>query len=189
VANRILLHTCCGPCATYPVVRLREEGFAVTAFWYNPNIHPFSEHERRRETMQQFAAAVALEVIEEPGYEMVEFLRSVAGQEAFRERCRICYRMRLARTAQVAQRDGYDAFTTTLLISPYQDEDALREIGTTIGEAAGVPFHYERFRKGWNIRGKMAREYELYRQDYCGCIYSEYERRCPPEKRTPQSDD
>ena len=92
--QRILLHTCCGPCATYPTVRLREEGFDVAAFWYNPNVHPFLEHERRREALKQFAAAVELDVLEEPGYEMVEFFRAVAGQETFRERCRICYRSR-----------------------------------------------------------------------------------------------
>jgi predicted adenine nucleotide alpha hydrolase (AANH) superfamily ATPase len=174
--QRILLHTCCGPCATYPTVRLRDEGFEVTAFWYNPNIHPFSEHERRHEALAQFAAAVQLEVLKAPGYEMVEFFRAVVGQEAFRERCRVCYRLRLERTAQAAHTGGYDAFSTTLLISPYQDEPALREIGTAAGEAAGVPFYYERFRQGWNVRGQLAREYGLYRQQYCGCIYSEWER-------------
>lgn len=174
--NRILLHACCGPCATYPTVRLRDEGFVVTAFWYNPNIHPFSEHERRRAALEQFAAAVQLATLIAPDYEMAGFFRAVVGQEAFRERCRICYRLRLERTAQAARAGGYDAFTTTLLISPYQDEEALREIGTAAGEAAGVPFYYERFREGWSVRGRMAREHQLYRQQYCGCVYSEWER-------------
>lgn len=174
--HRILMHACCGPCATYPTVRLREEGFAVTALWFNPNIHPYTEHERRREALAQFAAAVQLEVLVEPAYELVEFFRAVAGREAFRERCRICYRLRLERTAQAARAGGFDAFTTTLLISPYQDEAVLREIGTAAGEAAGVPFYYERFRQGWSIRGQMARAYGLYLQKYCGCVYSEWER-------------
>jgi predicted adenine nucleotide alpha hydrolase (AANH) superfamily ATPase len=176
LSKRILVHTCCGPCATYPTVRLREEGFAPTAFWYNPNIHPFSEHERRWSALAQFGAAVGLEVIAGPDYDVIAFLRAVAGQEAFRERCRICYRLRLERTAIAAQAGGYDAFTTTLLISPYQDEEALHEIGTELGAAAGVPFYYERFRQGWAVRGRMAREYGLYLQKYCGCIYSEWER-------------
>lgn len=180
--QRLLLHTCCGPCSTYPVQRLRQEGFDVTAFWHNPNIHPFSEHERRREALRQFAQAVDLTVIEEPGYEMVQFLRAVCGKEAFRERCRICYRMRLERTAQVARAQGFAAFTTTLLISPHQDEEAIRAIGEEVGRAAGVPFYYERFRRGWSERGRLAREHGLYRQDYCGCVYSEWERRCPPPR-------
>jgi predicted adenine nucleotide alpha hydrolase (AANH) superfamily ATPase len=181
--RHLLMHVCCGPCATYPTARLRQEGFQVTAFWYNPNIQPFSEHGRRREALARFAAAVDLEVVAEPAYEMVAFLRAVTGHEAFRERCRICYRLRLERTAREAGRRGFDAFTTTLLISPYQDEEALRAIGTEVGEALGVPFYYERFRRGWNVRGRMAREYGLYLQDYCGCVYSEWERRAGGKHR------
>ena len=183
--KRMLMHTCCGPCATYPTVRLREEGFAVTAFWYNPNVHPFSEHERRRGALTQFATAVELEVVAGPDYDVVTFLRAVTGHEAFRERCRICYRLRLERTAQMAREGGYDAFTTTLLISPYQDEQALCEIGEETGAAAGVPFYYERFRRGWSDRGRMAREYGLYLQQYCGCLYSEWERLTNPRTRAP----
>jgi predicted adenine nucleotide alpha hydrolase (AANH) superfamily ATPase len=177
--RRLLLHVCCGPCGTYPALRLREEEFAVSAFWYNPNIHPFSEHERRREALARFAGAVGLEVLEEPEYEMVAFLRAVAGHEAFGERCRICYRMRLERTAQAARQGGFDTFTTTLLISPYQDEEAICAIGEEAGQAAGVPFYYERLRRGWSERGRLAREHGLYRQEYCGCVYSEWERSKP----------
>jgi predicted adenine nucleotide alpha hydrolase (AANH) superfamily ATPase len=175
--QRILLHVCCGPCGTYPALRLREEAFAVTAFWYNPNIHPFAEHERRREALLQFAQREALPVIEWPEYDMVDFLGAVVGKEAFGQRCRICYRMRLARTAQVARKEGFDAFTTTLLISPYQDEAMIRAVGEELAEEDGVPFYYERFRRGWSERGRLAKEHQLYRQDYCGCIYSERERR------------
>jgi predicted adenine nucleotide alpha hydrolase (AANH) superfamily ATPase len=174
--KRILLHVCCGPCGTYPALRLREEGFAVTAFWYNPNIHPSSEHERRREALLQFAQVEELPVVEWPEYEMVDFLRAIVGQEAFGQRCRICYRIRLARTAQVARERGFDAFTTTLLISPYQDEEMIQAIGEELAEE-GVRFHYERFRRGWSERGRLAKAHQLYRQDYCGCIYSEWERR------------
>ncbi len=174
--RRILLHTCCGPCGTYPILRLREEEFEVTAFWYNPNIHPFAEHERRRAAFIQFAQEVDLPVLEWPAYEMPAFFRTIVGQETFRQRCRLCYRMRLERTAQVAREHGFDTFTTTLLISPYQDEEAIRAIGALAGEQAGVPFYYERLRRGWSERGRLAKEHDLYRQEYCGCLYSEWER-------------
>ena len=171
----ILLHVCCAPCATYSVQRLRELAFAVTGYWYNPNVHPYSEHERRRETLVRYADEVDLPVIWEPGYEMVEFLRAVVGQEAFRQRCRLCYRMRLERTAQTAAREGLDAFTTTLLISPYQDQAAIQEVGQEMADLYGVSFYYENFRRGWAEHGQMVRAHELYSQHYCGCIYSEWE--------------
>lgn len=174
--RRILLHACCGPCTTYPALHLREEAFEVTAFWYNPNIHPFSEYERRRAALRKFAVAIDLSVIEWPAYDMPAYFRRVAGHEALGERCRHCYRMRLERTAQVAREEGFDTFTTTLLISPYQDEEMIQKIGETVGEEAGVPFYYERLRRGWSARGRLAKEHDLYRQDYCGCIYSEWER-------------
>ena len=171
----ILLHICCAPCATYCVQRLRELAFCVTGYWYNPNVHPYSEHERRRETLVQYADQIDLTVIWEPGYEMVEFFRAVVGREVFRERCRICYRMRLERTAQTAAREGYDAFTTTLLISPYQDQAAIQEIGQELAERYVVSFYFENFRRGWAEHGRMVREHELYSQRYCGCVYSEWE--------------
>ena len=174
--KRILLHICCAPCATYPVQRLREEGFEVAGFWYNPNIHPWTEHERRRESLVAYAQAVGLPMIWHERYEMPLFLRAVAGHEKFGERCRICYRMRLERAAQVAAEGGFDAFTTTLLISPYQDQALIREIGEEAAAQRGVEFYFENFRRGWSERGRLTKEYDLYRQQYCGCIYSEWER-------------
>lgn len=180
--KRILLHVCCGPCGTYPTRQLREQGFEVVAFWYNPNVHPYTEHERRRQALIQFAAAEDLPVLEWPQYEMVNFFRAVAGHEVFRERCRFCYRIRLERTAQMARERGFDTFTTTLLISPYQDEAMILTIGEDVGQKSGVPFYYERFRRGWSERGRMAKEHGLYKQDYCGCVYSEWERHRPEER-------
>jgi len=174
--KRILLHICCAPCATYTVARLREEGFEVTGFWYNPNIHPWTEHERRRESLARYAEAIELPVIWYERYEMPLFLRAVAGHERFGERCRICYRMRLERTAKVAVEGGFDAFTTTLLISPYQNQALIRRIGEELAAENGVKFHFENFRRGWSERGRLTKEYDLYRQQYCGCIYSEWER-------------
>ncbi len=174
--RRILLHICCAPCSTYTIARLRELGFEVTGFWYNPNIHPYTEHQLRLESLRNYASAIGLALVEEPGYELVHFLRTVCGKERFRERCKLCYEMRLLRTAVRARERGFDLFTTTLLISPYQDQESLREIGEKVGREMGVEFYFENFRRGWAERGKLAREYNLYRQQYCGCIYSEWER-------------
>jgi predicted adenine nucleotide alpha hydrolase (AANH) superfamily ATPase len=171
----ILLHVCCAPCGTYTVERLRELRFAVTGFWYNPNIHPWSEYERRRETLAHYVAEINLPMIWAEGYEMTSFLRAVAGHERFGERCAICYRMRLARTAQVAATQGFEAITTTLLISPYQNQGLIRQIGETVAEEHGVKFYFENFRRGWARRGHLACEHDLYQQRYCGCVYSEWE--------------
>jgi predicted adenine nucleotide alpha hydrolase (AANH) superfamily ATPase len=172
----VLLHICCGPCATYTVARLREQGFQVSGFWYNPNVHPFAEHQRRLASMEQYAESVGLPLLRDEGYEIVEFLRAVVGHEAYGERCQRCYELRLARTAQVALREGMDAFTTTLLISPHQNQDLLRQAGEAASAQHGVSFYFENFRRGWSERGRLAREHDLYRQQYCGCVYSEWER-------------
>jgi predicted adenine nucleotide alpha hydrolase (AANH) superfamily ATPase len=174
--RRILLHICCGPCSTYTVERLREEGFAVSGFWYNPNIHPWQEHQQRRESLVRYAEAVGLSMIWHERYEMPLFLRAVVGHERFRQRCVICYRMRLEKTAQVAAKQGFDAFTTTLLISPHQDQELIRQIGEEVAAQYDIEFYFENFRRGWSERGRLTREHDLYRQQYCGCIYSEWER-------------
>ena len=173
---RILLHICCAPCGTYTINRLRQLEFEVSGFWYNPNIHPWAEHERRRSCLEEYATQIDLPVIWHPGYEMPAFLRQVSGNEAFRQRCAHCYKMRLAETARQAKARGYDAFTTTLLISPYQDQDMIRRIGDRVAQIAGVKFYFENFRRGWSERSRLTKEYDLYRQSYCGCIYSEWER-------------
>lgn len=174
--KKVLLHICCGPCSTYTIDRLRAEGFSVAGFWYNPNVHPFSEHERRRECIEEYARGVGLPMIWWPNYEMVEFLRRVLGHEVKGDRCAIDYGMRLEKTAEVAAQEGYDAFTTTLLISPHQDQALIREIGEELGPKYNLEFYFENFRRGWAERGRLAKEHNLYRQNYCGCIYSEWER-------------
>jgi predicted adenine nucleotide alpha hydrolase (AANH) superfamily ATPase len=172
----ILTHICCAPCATYTVNRLREEGWDVAGLWYNPNIHPWQEHERRRVCLQRYAGEIGLPVQWVEGYAMPAFLRAVSGREQFRARCAICYEMRLAETARRARAGGFAAFTTTLLISPYQDQRLIREIGERLGQAEGVEFYFENFRRGWAERGRLSAAHNLYLQQYCGCVYSEYER-------------
>ncbi|UCG84016.1 MAG: epoxyqueuosine reductase QueH [Dehalococcoidia bacterium] len=170
----VLLHTCCGPCASYVAKSLREQGVEVTAFWYNPNVHPFREHQRRLEAMQTLSRVTDLPLVIDEGYDMLEYFRAVVGHES--DRCPDCYRLRLSRTAEVAYRKGFDAFTTTLLISLYQNHELLHEIGEALGDEFRVEFHYEDFRPGFRESHSMSKELGLYHQGYCGCVYSEWER-------------
>jgi len=170
----ILLHCCCGPCAIYTVNRLREQGYEVTGFWYNPNVQPFTEHQNRLEALHTLANAIDLPLIVSPGYEMISYFRAVVGHEG--ERCGDCFRLRLSRTAKVASEKGFSAFTTTLLISPYQKHELLKEIGEEIAGEQGVKFYYEDFRTGFRESHRLSREFNLYHQKYCGCVYSEWER-------------
>jgi len=157
------------------VVReLREQGNEVSALWYNPNIHPFREHQRRLEALRTLASAVDLPLIVVEGYDMLSYFRAVVGHES--ERCPDCYRLRLEKTAEIAREKGFSAFTTTLLISPYQRHELLQELGEEIGRHHGVEFYYQDFRPGFRESHRLARELELYHQGYCGCIYSEWER-------------
>jgi predicted adenine nucleotide alpha hydrolase (AANH) superfamily ATPase len=174
--RRLLLHICCGPCSTYPIGWLRDNGYELTGLWYNPNIHPFQEHEARRDSAMRYAQIVGLDGMWDEPYEMPHFMRVVAGHERFRERCRKCYQLRLERTAQLAAHNGFDGFTTTLLVSIHQDQRAIREIGEVLARQYAVPFLFENFRRGWAERGRLARQYDLYMQQYCGCLYSEWER-------------
>ncbi len=180
---RVLLHACCGPCTSWTAPYLASRGAQVTGYWYNPNIHPFSEHERRREALDSLAAQTGLEMLWQPGYDLTAFLRAVAGHEAPGERCRLCYRLRLERAAQAAAHGGFDAFATTLLISPYQDLEAIRALGAELTAEYGVRFIYENLRRGYAASRSLADEYGLYLQRYCGCIYSEWEALDPTRRQ------
>ncbi len=170
----ILLHCCCGPCATYTVESLREQSFEVSSLWYNPNIHPFTEHEKRLDSMRSLSKALDFPLIATDEYGMVEYFRSVAGHEE--KRCEDCYYIRLNKTAQTARENGFADFTTTLLISPYQDQELIEEAGKLAAKKNGISFYFQDFRDGFKQSQQMAKDLELYRQKYCGCIYSEWER-------------
>jgi predicted adenine nucleotide alpha hydrolase (AANH) superfamily ATPase len=176
VGKRLLLHVCCAPCATYTVGRLRDEGFAIEALWYNPNIAPAGEHELRRASLERFAGLMGLPVQWMPDYPIQDYERAIINCPDRPGRCEACYRLRLGWTAQVARAGDFDAFTTTLLISPYQDQDLLHGVGREMGQEHGVDFYFENFRRGWAERGRLTRKYGLYRQRYCGCTYSLLER-------------
>ena len=111
----VLLHACCAHCAAYTINHWREQGYNINAFWYNPNIHPYTEHEQRLEALKALITQSTVPLIVSEGYEIIDYFRQVVGHES--ERCQHCFRMRLSRTARVAREKHFDAFTTTLLIS------------------------------------------------------------------------
>jgi predicted adenine nucleotide alpha hydrolase (AANH) superfamily ATPase len=172
--EKLLVHVCCAHCAAYTVEYWRGRGYEVAAMWYNPNIHPFTEHRQRREAVESLAEKLDFPLTVVEGYDMVEFLRRVSGHESVR--CRYCFEMRLDKTAGVAREKRCDAFTTTLLISPHQEHELIREVGENIAREHGVGFLYADLRKRYSDSRHITKPMELYRQQYCGCIYSEYER-------------
>ncbi len=171
---KLLLHICCAPCSIYPLRVLREQAWEVQGYFYNPNIHPYQEYSRRLATLEEYAAQIALPLLVAPGYEMEQFLRWVVYRE--QDRCRFCYGLRLEQAARVAKEAGATAFSTTLLYSRYQKHDLIREIGFQIGLEVGIAFYYEDFRRGWREGMATSKELGMYRQQYCGCLYSEKER-------------
>lgn len=170
----ILLHSCCGPCAIYPIKVLREMGHDLSGFFYNPNIHPYKEYEKRLTTFQEYAVKSDLKTIIKDDYDLDDFLKMTAHQ--VENRCQYCYRMRLNEAAKLAKENNYEAFSTTLLVSPYQKHELMKEIGEEIAKAQQIPFFYYDFRPGYREGVNISREMGLYRQPYCGCIYSERDR-------------
>jgi hypothetical protein len=180
--SEVLIHICCAHCAAYTVEYWRKQGYETAGFWYNPNIHPYTEHRQRLESTKSLAAQIDMPLIISEGYDMPEYFRRVAGHEE--ERCRHCFELRLAKTAETAREKGYDAFTTTLLISPHQKHELIKEIGEKAalrqaqGERGekGVEFLYADLRKCYSDSRHITKPMELHRQQYCGCLYSEWER-------------
>ncbi len=172
----ILIHGCCAHCAAYTANYWREQGYEASALWYNPNIHPYSEHQHRLEAMKSLSREVNLPLTVSEGYDMIEYFRRVAGHEKEPERCRYCIRLRLAKTAEAARQNGFSAFTTTLLISPQQKHDLIRETGEELAREKGVEFRYADLRKRYSDSRHITKKLNLYRQQYCGCVYSEWER-------------
>ena len=170
----VLVHSCCVHCAAYTVDYWRQQGYEVSALWYNPNIHPYMEHQHRLEAMKSFAQEVNLPLIVAEGYDIIDYFRQVVGHES--QRCQYCFRLRLSKTAETARQMGFGAFTTTLLISPHQKHDLLQEIGDELAEEKGIDFLYIDLRKRYSDSRRMTKPLNLHRQQYCGCVYSEWER-------------
>ena len=178
-----LLHICCAPCANQCIRVLREEGRDVTGFWYNPNIHPFTEYRSRRNCLREYAAAISLPLIEKNDYGLRPFVRAVA--EDISNRCIKCYEMRLMETAKQAKEGGFDSFTSSLFISPYQNHELMKEVAQRAGEIYGVEFLYRDFRPWFKEGQEKARELGFYIQKYCGCVFSEEERYLKKSKIIP----
>lgn len=171
---KILLHICCAPCAIYPLKTLRSQGLAVWGFFYKNNIHPYTECLKRQKTLESYSKIIDLKVIYQKGYDLEGFIQNVVFRES--QRCSYCYHERLKATALLARRGKYDYFTTTLLYSKFQKHDQIKSIGDAVAKSVGIEFYYYDFREGWQEGIETSKELGMYRQQYCGCIYSEKER-------------
>lgn len=171
---KILLHICCAPCAIYPLKILRAEGLEVMGFFYRHNIHPFTECLKRQETLASYAQTTGLRIIYQEGYDLEGFIQKIAFRES--ARCSICYYERLTATALLAKHGKYDYFSTTLLYSKFQKHNEVKIIGESVGQTIGIQFYYHDFREGWKEGVETSKALGMYRQQYCGCIYSEKER-------------
>ncbi len=171
---KLLVHICCAPCFIAPYFHLKEKGHEIHGFWYNHNIHPYTEYKKRLEALQEFAEKESFNLIIKDEYELEKFLRKSAFRE--QERCRSCYYERLKYAAIIAKKGNFDFFTTTLLYSKFQKHDLIKEIGESLAKEYGIKFYYEDFREYWKEGIKLSQENQMYRQQYCGCIYSERDR-------------
>ena len=171
---KILLHLCCANCGIYPFEQIREKGHEVVGYFFNPNIHPYQEYQKRLEALKQYSEKTGLEVVYRDEYLLEEFLRNVSQKPG--ERCQYCYSLRLEATAREAKQRGFNQFSTTLLQSTHQNHQLIKETGERIAKEVGIPFYYEDFRQGWKRGVEVSKAMGLYRQQYCGCVYSEKER-------------
>ena len=170
----VLLHSCCAPCSVYCIDTLREGGVEPVSLWFNPNIHPWQEYKARRDTLIDYGASVNMDVRVLDDYGLRDFVRAVASD--IDHRCAHCYTIRLGTAAKYAAENGFRAFTSSLLISPYQNHELLRQVGEEMARWYGVAFLYRDFRPGFRAGQAKARELGLYMQKYCGCVFSEEER-------------
>lgn len=176
----VLLHMCCAPCTVYPLQALKGEDVRVFGFFFNPNIHPYQEFARRVAAVEEWLKGEPVPMFWDRSYDLEGFLRLVAFRE--REPCRFCYHLRLSAAARAARQGSFEAFTTTLLYSKYQQHELIRDIGQQVAGETGVAFFYQDFRPGWDEGVARSRELGLYRQPYCGCIFSERDRYLGPRE-------
>jgi len=174
--KKILLHACCAPCASYPIIKLKEDGYECVVFYYNPNIYPVEEYEIRRNELEKYCKKLDIEFYEEK-YNEDDFLEAVKGFESEPEkgnRCSICFNLRLKKTAEFAKKLDIDCFTTTLSISPHKNSKQIFKEGNVISKETGVNFMEYNFKKqdGFKISRQIANENNMYAQTYCGCRFS-----------------
>lgn len=173
--EKLLLHSCCGPCSTH-VIDVLKSKYDLTIFYYNPSIFPEAEYEKRLCEQKRYAEIVGVKVLT-LNYDENEFLSKVKGLELEKEggkRCEVCFEMRLRKTAQLCRELGFDIFTTTLSVSPHKNSNVINEIGKKVAFEEGVKYLEESFKKrdGYLHSIQLAKEYGLYRQNYCGCRFS-----------------
>jgi len=191
------MHICCSNCALYPVKILRSDDHELAGFWFNPNIHPSDEYQLRLDSLKDLSAKWHIEMMYEEEYKPEEYFKLFDDDRlncsntlnekaipAFPDRCRSCYLLRLEKTAEQAKKQGFDAFTTTLLISPYQDFEQITETGKHLEEKYNVNFYLKDFRPSFRDAMSLSKEMGLYRQKYCGCIFSRYERDIKKSQKT-----
>lgn len=182
VKPKLLLHACCGPCSSY-VIEYLSKYFDITIYYYNPNTYPESEYVRRLDELNKFVTNFnsTVNVIEEE-YIPKEFYNAIRGLEHLgekSERCYKCYELRMNKSAKYAKENSYDYFTTTLSISPYKNAKWINEIGKKLEQEIGIKYLYSDFKKknGYKRSIELSKEYKMYRQEYCGCVYSKEERK------------
>lgn len=169
-----LLHICCAPCSIACIDTLRQEGIEPVGFWYNPNIHPMKEYKMRKNTLVEYAKSIDLKLEIENEYGLRKFIEAVYPN--WDNRCATCYALRFEETARYAAEHGYDRFTSTLFVSPYQNHELMRRICEQMAEKYGVEYLHRDFSSRFREGQDKARELGLYMQNYCGCVFSEEDR-------------
>ncbi|WP_304679865.1 epoxyqueuosine reductase QueH [uncultured Desulfovibrio sp.] len=175
--NSLLLHVCCGPCAIMPITRLLDEGYALTAWFMNPNVQPLAEYLRRREAATQCAERLGVEILyADAAWDITAWLRAVAGRDEAPARCAWCCESRVEAAFAEAASLGFAHFSTSLLYSRYQPHESIASAGRNLAKQGGPRFVYRDFRTDWQAGIDRSKEWGLYRQPYCGCVYSEADR-------------
>ncbi|MBR2068408.1 MAG: epoxyqueuosine reductase QueH [Candidatus Gastranaerophilales bacterium] len=174
--KKIVLHACCAPCASYPIIKLQNDGYRPVVFFYNPNIYPFEEYKIRRDELKKYCEKLNIEFFEEKYNEDI-FKEAVYGFENEPEkgrRCSVCFLLRLLKTAEFARDNKINYFTTTLSVSPHKVSEEIFKQGQIAASKTGVEFLEYNFKKqnGFKISREIARENNMYAQKYCGCKYS-----------------
>jgi len=180
----LLLHVCCAHCAAYSIEYWRKRGFEPTAFWFNPNIHPQTEYQQRLEAIRSLSSTMNFPLIV-TDFDAIVYFQAVSVNVT--DRCRFCFILRLRETASRARADGYHAFSSTLLISPHQKHELIQEAGNNAAAQFNVEFLYTDLRKRYSDSRRITKPLNLYRQQYCGCIYSELERESEIEAHNPKN--
>ena len=173
--EKILLHICCAPCLCYPHDLLLDEGYNITGFWFNPNIHGYGEYSKRLMALGYYVSKKKEMEFFEEEYEPELWFSRIGGLNGKR-RCRECYKLRIEKAVEAARKNSIENFTTTLLYSKFQNHEDIKSLAADISAEAGIKFIYKDFRLGWKKGIDISKKMGLYRQQYCGCLFSERER-------------